>query len=94
MDYSGWYDIDTVEKEFRKTVNSTFAAAMLPPVGRDGVTHRYIRHFNVIYVTPYSDDSLQHIFSNVYLWIMQVQQKVSYSESIKSLKDNLVKTTI
>ena len=71
MDYSGWYDIDTVEKEFRKTVNTTFAAAMLPPVGRDGITHRYIRHFNVIYVTPYSDESLQHIFSNVYLWVMQ-----------------------
>ena len=70
MDYSGWYDIDTVEKEFRKTVNSTFAAAMLPPVGRDGITHRYIRHFNVLYVTPYSDDSLNQIFCNVTQWIM------------------------
>ena len=95
MDYSGWYDIDTPEKEFRKTVNSTFAAAMLPPVGTASISNRYIRHFNVLYIPPYSDDSLQSIFSNVMQWILVNQnEKFPYSEGIKSLKENLVRSTI
>ena len=95
MDYGGWYDIDTPEKEFRKTVNSTFVAAMLPPLGRESITNRYVRHFNVLYVTPYSDESLVHIFSNVMQWILVNQgDKFVYSEGIKSLKTNLVKSTI
>jgi dynein heavy chain len=63
MDYQGWYDINIPEREFRKLVNVRFAAAMGPPGdGRNSISSRYIRHFNVIYVEPYSEDSLKNIF--------------------------------
>ena len=57
MDYGGWYDLDG-EKEFRSTVGVTFCAAMQPPGGQKTITNRYVRHYNVIYVEPYSDISL------------------------------------
>lgn len=63
MDYKGWYDIDVPERDFRKLVNVRFAGAMGPPGdGRNSISSRYCRHFNVIYVEPYADESLKYIF--------------------------------
>ena len=94
MDHGGWYDIDTPEKEFRKTVNSTFITAMLPPTGGASISNRYTRHFNVMYIPPYSDGSLQSIFSNVMQWIIQNQTKGEFTDGIKQLKENIVSSTI
>ncbi|PCI27615.1 hypothetical protein COB52_04595 [Candidatus Kaiserbacteria bacterium] len=72
MDYGGWYDIDTKEKDFRETHSIRFVAAMGPPGGgRTFITNRYVRHFSVIYVEPYSTDSLKNIFNNIMDWFLQ-----------------------
>ena len=68
MDYEGWYEL-IGDKEFRKLVGVTFCAAMQPPGSQKTITNRYIRHYNVIYVEPYSDASLQTIFGNVMDWM-------------------------
>jgi dynein heavy chain, axonemal len=57
MDYGGWYDIDTPEREFRYTQKVSFVAAMAA-AGRQTITNRYVRHFNIIYVEPYSNESM------------------------------------
>jgi len=57
MDYGGWYDIDTPEREFRYTQKVSFVAAMAA-AGRQTITNRYVRHFNIIYVEPYSTESM------------------------------------
>lgn len=42
---------------------------MLPPTGgRNVVTMRYLRHFNLLYVEPFEADSLRRIFQNVMEW--------------------------
>ena len=70
MDYGGWYEIDTNDKEFRKLEGVKFVAAMGPPgSGRNDITARYIRHFNVIYVEPYSNASMSYIFASVLDWL-------------------------
>ena len=70
MDYEGWYDINSPEREFRKLTNVRFVAAMGPPGdGRNSVSARYVRHFNIIYIEPYSEDSLQAIFSTIMDWM-------------------------
>ena len=70
MDYQGWYDIDTPEREFRKLVNVRFAGAMGPPGnGRNSISNRYIRHFNVLYIQPYKDETLKTIFSTIMDWL-------------------------
>lgn len=93
MDYEGWYELDG-EKEFRKTVGVTFCAAMQPPGGQKTITNRYVRHYNVIYVEPYSDESLKSIFGSIMEWNFMAQTKYQYGAGVKSTKDNIVAATI
>jgi len=95
MDYGGWYEIDSNEKEFRSIVSIKFVTAMGPPGGgRNSITSRYIRHFNVLYVEPYSQDSLNYIFSNVMEWFFLCNNNPSFSKAIQGMKDSLVSNTI
>lgn len=72
MDYGGWYDIDTPEREFRTIQKVCFTAAMGPPGGgRNSITNRYVRHYNVIYIEPYSDTSMCMIFESVMEWMFR-----------------------
>ena len=67
MDHEGWYD--RKENVFRKLVDLSFVAAMGPPGGgRNPVTPRYMRHFNIIAYTPFDDASMQRIFQTILDW--------------------------
>jgi len=88
MDYSGWYDINIPERDFRKLTNVRFAGAMGPPGdGRNSISSRYIRHFNVLYVEPYSEDSLKNIFSIIMDWVFASKNVPPFGEAVKSMKD-------
>lgn len=93
MDYGGWYDIDTPEREFRATQKISFVTAMVP-AGRSPITNRYVRHFNIVYVEPYSDSSMSTIYSNVMEWMFRSAQKLPYGANIEKLKENVVSSTI
>jgi len=92
MDYGGWYDIDTPEKEFRTTQKVAFVAAMNP--AGNVITNRYVRHFNLVYIEPYSDTSLFSIFVNVMEWMYRSQGKNPYPDGCIRLKENIVTATI
>jgi dynein heavy chain, axonemal len=95
MDYQGWYDINIPERDFRKLVNVRFAAAMGPPGdGRNSISSRYIRHFNVIYVEPYSENSLKNIFSTVMDWVFASKNTPPWNDAVKEMKDSIVENTI
>lgn len=95
MDYGGWYDIDTGEKDYRTITAVSFVTAMGPPGGgRNHISARYVRHFNVIYIEPYSQESMQYIFNNVMDWFFLINQNPSYSGGIKGMRDNIVINTI
>jgi dynein heavy chain len=82
MDYEGWYDINSPEREFRKLTNVRFVAAMGPPGdGRNSVSARYVRHFNVIYIEPYSEDSLEAIFSTIMDWMFAAKNNPPFPAS-------------
>ena len=52
MDHRGWYDRKTKEKPFQKIEDIIFVSAMGPPSGgRQHITNRITRHFNVIAYT-------------------------------------------
>ena len=95
MDYGGWYDIHTPEKEFRWIQAVKFVTAMGPPGGgRNDITNRYIRHFNVVYIEPYSNESLSGIFSNVLEWFFLRNTAPAFSKAVQNMKDSVVNTTI
>ena len=92
MDYGGWYDLET--KEFKSLCGINFVTAMLPPIGgRNVVTMRYIRHFNLFYVEPFDSDSLLKIFGNVLEWYY-ISLPQSLPKSITNMKDNIIGSTI
>jgi len=93
MDYGGWYDIDTPERDFRVTQKVSFVAAMAA-AGRQTITNRYVRHFNIIYVEPYSVDSMNQIFCSVMEWMFRSATKLPYAANIEKLKETVVIATI
>ena len=95
MDYGGWYDINAGEREFRNIEDLLFVAAMGPPSGgRNTISARYVRHYNVVYVEPYQESSLIYIFQNIMQWYFSTTQNPSYPRSIEQLKDTCVDSTI
>jgi dynein heavy chain len=95
MDYKGWYDFNTVDKDFRTTTKVRFCAAMGPPGGgRTFVTNRYLRHYNILYVEPHSDNSMKSIYQNVMDWNFKSSGKFPYSNGVIAMRDNIVNSTI
>jgi dynein heavy chain len=67
MDHSGWYD--RKENTFRRLVDISFVCAMGPPGGgRNPISPRYMRHFNIVAYTPFDDPSMQRIFQTIFDW--------------------------
>lgn len=90
MDHKGWYDRNDLS--FRQIEDVQFLAGMGAPTGgKNLVTNRYLRHFNVICVTPFSDATLSRIFSNlVDFWM----KRARYSQNIIKLRVPMVAATI
>ena len=64
MDHGGWYDLG--DKSFRTIVDVQFVAAMGPPGGgRTFITNRYTRHFSLIALSNYSEESLSRVFGTI-----------------------------
>ena len=90
MDHSGWYD--RKELTFRSLVDMQFVAAMGPPGGgRNSVTNRYLRHFNVLSVTQFDTATMSTIFVALVDWWMKNFQ---YDSNIQKLARPLVSATI
>lgn len=67
---------------------------MLPPSGgRNSVTMRYLRHFNLLYVQPFDEASLLRIFNSVIEWYFNTQ-KGNLSKSVVNIGENIVLSTI
>ncbi|KAL3685151.1 hypothetical protein R1sor_003173 [Riccia sorocarpa] len=67
MDHGGWYDRE--QNVFRQIVDIQFVAAMGPPGGgRNPVTPRYLRHYNVLYISDFDDASLTTVFETLIDW--------------------------
>lgn len=92
MDTGGWYDLETKEMKYLTSIN--FVAAMLPATGgRNVVTMRYLRHYNLIYVEPFESDSLVKIFGSILEWYF-INLPQSLPPVITKLKDTIVSSTI
>ena len=89
-DYSGWYE--RKERVFRKLIDLIMLAAMGPPGGgRNHITGRFIRHFNVVMATPMDDDSMKTIFTAI---INSFTSNASIGDDVRALGPKLVVASI
>ena len=59
---TGWYDIEG-DKSWRSIVNTQLLAAMGPPGGgRNEITPRIMRHFNLVCLVDSDNETLESIF--------------------------------
>lgn len=70
----GWYD--RKGWEFRQLIDIHMLAAMCPPGGgKNDITDRYSRWFNLLFVTPFDEESLSRIFVTVVNKFMSVMAR-------------------
>ena len=89
MDWSGWYDRKAIGK-FMEIVDISFICAMgHPGGGRNPVTGRFIRHFNLMNFVEMDHNSLDLIFSTILGGFLN-----KFPSEITSLTSSLVNASI
>ena len=89
IDQGGYYDVD---KLFFKNVRETkFVTACAPPSGgRNPVSPRLFRHFNMLWVPDLSNQSMKQIFSQ----ILKGYLALGSDSSLASLSDMIIKAAV
>ncbi|KAG7228180.1 hypothetical protein INR49_013343 [Caranx melampygus] len=73
IDHGNWYDLKDTSKI--TLVDLQLISAMGPPGGgRNAVTSRFLRHFNIFSINPFSDDTMVRIFSSMVSFYLKNNQ--------------------
>lgn len=89
LDHWNWYDLkDNVPM---KLVDIQLVAAMGPPGGgRNPITPRFLRHFNIIGINDFSDSTMATIFSRIMDWHFSK----GFSAELKQVAATIVTATM
>lgn len=87
-----WHRYDRSQLTFRQLEDIQFVGAMGPPGGgRNGITQRYSRHYNVVSMTAFDENNMTIIFHALVEWWMG---KHNYPAALTKLSKQLVAATI
>jgi dynein heavy chain len=87
---NGWYDRS--DSSFRQMTNISYVAAMVPPGGgRNSITPRLTRHFEVVGVAQMSQTTMEKIFTTILHWYTATVE--NFCEPIVNISQFLIKAT-
>jgi len=90
VDSGGWYDLK--EKSWRSIIDTSLVAAMGPAGGgRNSVTPRLLRHFNLFCFAEFDDTTLRRIFSTIIQWHFTSMQ---FPSDVRAAADAVVDATL
>eukprot|EP01041_Mallomonas_annulata_P000989 gene989-1935_t len=90
IDCGGWYDLK--EKTWRTIIDTVVVAAMGPSGGgRNSVTPRLLRHFNLFCFAEFDDSTLRRIFCTIVQWHVQ---NYPFPSDVRNLADPIVDATL
>jgi len=89
IDQGGFYDVDKLF--FKNVKNTKFVTACAPPSGgRNPVTPRLFRHFNMLWVPDLSPQSMKQIFSQILKGYLNQKE----DGTLASLADLIIKAAV
>ena len=94
MDYGGWYDLLSENRDFVKILDVSFIASMGSVLSGRTVSSRYIRHYICLYNDNYSHQTLTKIFSYVMDWYFLKNKSPAIPYSVTNLKETIIKASI
>ncbi|XP_069499778.1 dynein axonemal heavy chain 12 [Ambystoma mexicanum] len=90
FDHGNWYDLKDTSKIL--LVDIQLIAAMGPPGGgRNAVTPRFLRHFNISTINAFSDATMVRIFSAVVAFYLRINE---FSPEYFTVGNNIVNGTL
>jgi dynein heavy chain len=91
VDNGGWYGVKEVGMPWQQVVDVTLVAAMGPAGGgRNIVTPRLLRHFNLLCFQDFDDQTLTHIFTSIMEWKLAAE----FSPQVQSAARTIVAATL
>ena len=93
FDHGGWYHTSGPEiNNFMNIERCQFVAAMGPPGGgRNPITQRYQRHYNLLSVVEFDARALEHIFETIFEWFYDANE---FPDEIKTLRKPIIAATL
>lgn len=91
LDHGGWYNHSKDGIEFRHVMDTLLLCAMGPAGGgRNPLTQRFTRHFNVFSVPMFDETTLKKIFGRLSDWILNK----GFPSALRALSSPLVTATV
>jgi len=89
LDFKGFYDRDKLF--FKEVQDAILTVAAAPPGGgRNKVTPRFVRHFNVLCMAPATSQTMHTMFNS----ILSGHLSKGFSQDIKGLSSTIVQSTL
>ena len=94
MDFGGWYDLNSDNKDFVNVIDISFLASMGSIASGRTVSTRYLRHYVIHFADNYSKDTMFNIYSNIVQWFFIKTKQPAFTDKVVTFKEQLINSTV